>query len=101
MLCLSGCSADIESAITEPINGSASEIRSRCDDLVVAFFNALTKSNKISTLVSEKHFNPRSKSEVLHGRCRAQTKAPPVLFCLPYYLSNSRSCANFQRSLFR
>jgi len=54
-------------------------------------FNALTKSNKISTLVSKKHFNPRSKSEVFHGQCRAQTKAPPVLFYPPYYLSNSRS----------
>ena len=31
-------------------------------------------------LVSEKHFNSRSKSEVFHGRCRAQTEAPPVLF---------------------
>jgi hypothetical protein len=68
---------------------------------VVAFFNALTKSNKISTLVSEKHFNPRAKSEVFRGRCRAQTKAPPVLFYPPYYLSNSRSCANFQGSPFR
>ena len=64
-------------------------------------FNALTKVNKISTLVSEKHFNPRAKSEVSHGRCRAQTKAPPVLFYSPYYLSKSRSCADFQRSPFR
>jgi hypothetical protein len=43
-------------------------------------FNALTKSNKISTLVSEKHFNPRSKSEVLHGRLQDANQAPPVLF---------------------
>jgi hypothetical protein len=38
-------------------------------------FHALTTSKEISTLVSEKHFNPRQKFEVLHGRCRAQNQS--------------------------
>ena len=52
--------------------------------MVEGIFNALTKVNKISTLVSEKHFNPRAKSEVSPRAVQGanQSTARPVLFAI-------------------
>jgi hypothetical protein len=48
--------------------------------MVEGIFNALTKVNKISTLVSEKHFNPRENLKCPTGGAGRKPKHRPSCF---------------------